>query len=145
MIKLEKLLLCCCWSSVTKSCPALCDPTNCSTPGFPVLHYLLQFAQIQIHWVSGSNHLLFCLQSFPAPGFSSESALFVKWPKYWSFSFSISPSNEYSELISFRIDWFALLAVQGALESSVAPWFKGINSLTLSFLLSNSHNHTWLL
>ena len=80
-----------------------------------------------------------CLQSFPASGsFSSESVLLIRWPKYWSFSFSISPSNEYSGLISFRMDWFALLAVQGTLTSLLQHhgWFKGINSSALSFLYS---------
>ena len=61
---------------------------------------------------------------------------FIRWPKYWSFSFSISPSNEYSELISFRIDWLDLLAVQGTLKSSPAPQFKSINYSALSFLHS---------
>ena len=65
---------------------------------------------------------------------TSESVLHIKWPKYWNFSFSISPSNEYLELISFRIDWFELLAVQGTQESSPAPQFKSISSLVLSLL-----------
>ena len=75
-----------------------------------------------------------CLQSFPASGrvFSKESVLCIRWPKYWSFS--ISPSNEYSGLISFKIDWFDLIAVQGTLESSSIPQFKSINSSVLSFL-----------
>ena len=68
--------------------------------------------------------------------FSNESALLIRWPKYWRFSFSISPSNEYSGLISLRIDWFNLLAVQGTQESSPTPQFKSINSLALSFLYS---------
>ena len=76
------------------------------------------------------------LQSCPASGFfPNESVLPIRWAKYWSFSFSISPSNEYSGLISFRIDWFDLLAVQGTLESSPTPQFKNINSSALSFLL----------
>ena len=95
---------------------------DCSMPGFPVLHYLLEFAQIHVHWIS--NHLiLLCLllllpSIFPSIRvFSSELALCVRWPKYWSFSFSINPCNQYSGLISFRIDWFDLLAVQGTLKS----------------------------
>ena len=94
-------LCCCCYCSVTLSCPTLCNPVDCSTPGFPVLHYLLEFAQ---------SHLILChpllLPSvFPSIRvFSSESALCIRWPKYWSFSFSISPSNEYSGLLSFKID-----------------------------------------
>ena len=75
-----------------------------------------------------------CLQSFPASTvFSNESVLCIRWPKYWSFSFSISPSNEYSGLICFRIDWFDLLDVWGTLKS-IAPQLKSINSLVLSLL-----------
>ena len=77
-----------------------------------------------------------CLQSFPASVFSSESVLCIRWPKYWIFSFSISPSNDYSGLISFRMDWFDLLAVQGTLEYPPTPQFKSINSSALSFLYS---------
>ena len=112
----------CC--SVAESCPTLCDPVNCSRPGFSVLHYLLEFVAQRFHRVSDAIQpfILFCpflfLPSvFPSIRvFSSELALCIRWPKYWSFSFSVSPSNEYSELISFRIDWFDL-AVQGILKS----------------------------
>ena len=98
---------------------------DCSTPGFPVLHYLLEFAQTHVHLVSDAiqpSHplppLLLLPSVFPSIRvFSNESALCIRWPKYWSFSFSISPSNEYSGLISFRIDWFDLLSVQGTLKS----------------------------
>ena len=92
---------------------------DCSTPGFPVLHYLLEFAQTHIiESVMPSNHLilghyLFVLSSV----FPNESALCIRWPKYWSFSISICPSSEYSGLISFRIDWFDLFAVQRTLKS----------------------------
>ena len=110
----------CC--SVTQSCPTLCDPMDCSTPGFPALHSLPKFAQTQsIELVIPSNHLILCHPLLLLPSifpsirvFSNESALHIKWPKYWSVS--ISPSNEYSELISFKIDWFDLLAVQGTLK-----------------------------
>ena len=91
----------------------LCDPMDCSTPGFPVLHYLLEFAQTHIiESVMPSNHLilghyLFVLSSV----FPNESALCIRWPKYWSFSISICPSSEYSGLISFRIDWFDLQSI----------------------------------
>ena len=103
------------------SCVWLCDPMDCSAPGFPVLHCLLEFAQTHVHWIGDAiwtSHPL----SLPSPPalsllsirvFSSEWALQIKWPKYWSFSFSISHSYEYSGLISFRIGWFDLLAVQG--------------------------------
>ena len=102
------------WCSVTRSCLTLCDPMDCSTPGFPVLHNLLDLAQTHVHWVSGhvsSSHLVLCHPLLLLPSvfpsnrvFSNELALFIKWPKYRSFSFSISPSNEYLGLISFRID-----------------------------------------
>ena len=116
---------CCSCYSFAKSFLTLCDPVNCSWPGFPVLCYLPEFAQIHVHWVSvmlSSLLILYhpCLlpSVFPSIGvFSSESALRIRCPKYWSFSFNISPSNEYSWLISFRIDWFHLLAVQGGLRS----------------------------
>ena len=96
---------------------------NCSTPGFPVHHQLPEFTQTHVHWlVTPSNHLILCHLLLLLPSiyptirvFSNESALCIRWPKYWSFS--ISPSNEYSGLISFRIDWFDLLAVQGTLKS----------------------------
>ena len=95
---------------------------DCSMLGFPVFHHLLEFAQTHVHWVSdtiSSCHPLLLLPSnFPSIRvFSNESALHIRWPKYWSFSFTIGPSNEYSGLISFTIDWFALLAVQGTLKS----------------------------
>jgi len=97
---------------------------NCGTLGFPVLQYLLSLFKLMfIELVVPSNHLILCcpffscLQSFPASVFSNESALRIRWPKYWSFSFSSSPSNEYSGFISFRVDWFDLLIVQGTLRS----------------------------
>ena len=113
-----------CCSLVTRSCLSLCDPMDCSTPGFPVLHYLLEFAQTHVHWVSDAIHpsypllpLLFLPWIFPSfTVFPSGLALHISWPKDWSFSFRISPSNEHSGLISFRIDWFDLLAVQGTLK-----------------------------
>ena len=111
------------WCSVTKLCPTLCDPVDCSTPGSCVLCYLLEFAQTHVHWVGDTiqpPHTLlphFFLPSiFPSIRiFSNESALRIRWPKYCSFR--IHPSNEYSGLISFRIDWFDFLAVQGTLKS----------------------------
>ena len=96
---------------------------NCSTPGFLILHYLPEFAQT-IELVMPSNHLILCcrllllLSIFPSvKAFSDESALHIRWPKYWSFNFSISPFKEYSRLISFMIYWFDLLAIQGTLKS----------------------------
>ena len=114
------------FSSVPHLCPALCDPMNRSMPGLPVHHQLLEFYSnlcplsrwchptISSSVVPFSSHL----QSFPASGsFSSESGVCIRWPKYWSFSFSISPSNEHPGLISFRMNWLDLLAVQGTLKS----------------------------
>ena len=98
---------------------------NSSTPGFPVLHYLSEFAQIHVHRVSDASNslilcrpLLFLPSIFPSIGvFFNESACHIRWPEYRSFSFSFSPSTEYSGLISFRIDWFDLLAVRGTLKN----------------------------
>ena len=145
--------LCCC-CLVTKLCPTLWDPMDCSTPRFPFLHRLLEFTQIHVPWVqwcyltisSSAAPLLPLPSIFPSIRmFSSESALHIRWPKYWSFSFSISPSNEYSGLVSFRIDWFDLLTVKGTLKSSPAPKFEGISSLALSLLygptLRSTHNY----
>ena len=103
--------------------------------------------------VMPSNHLILCHSLLLLPSifprisvFSNESALCMRWPKYWSFSFNISPSNEHPGLISFRMDWLDLLTVQGTLkESSPTPQFKSINSLALSFLYSPTHIYTWLL
>ena len=96
-----------------------------------------------IESVMPSNHLILCCPLLLPPSifpsirnFSNESVLHIRWPKYWSFSFNISPSNEYSSLISFRIDWLDLLAVQGTLKSSPTPQFKSVNSSALSFLYS---------
>ena len=113
------------FSSVAQSCLTLCEPMDCSMPGLPVHHKLLELAQTHVHRVGDAikpSHPL----SSPSPpafnlsqhqGLSSQSVLCIKGPKYWNFSFSISPSKEYSGLISFRIDWLDLLAVQGTLKS----------------------------
>jgi len=117
------------FSSVSLLCPTLCDPTDCSTPGLPVHHQLPESTQTHDHWVDDAiqpshPHFILCflllllLSIFPSIRvFSNESVLRIRWPKYWSVSFSISPSNEYSELISFRMDWLDLLAVQRTLKS----------------------------
>ena len=99
----------------------LWDPIGCSTPGLPVYHQLLELLKlVSIELVIPSTHLILCRPLLFLPSifpsfsvFSHESVLCFRWPKYWSFNFSISPSNEYSRLISFRIDWLDLLAVQG--------------------------------
>ena len=102
---------------------------------------LLKFMSIESEMPS--NHLILCCPLLFLPSifpsiraFANESVLRIRWPKYWSFSFSVSPSNEYSVLISFRMDWLNLLAVQGTLKSSPTPLFKSINSSLLSFLYS---------
>ena len=132
-------------SSVSQSCPTLCDPMNLST-GLPVHHQLPEPTKTHVHWVSDaiqpshlllspsphmsvesamlSNHLVLCRPLLLLPSifpsirvFSNESILRMRWPKYWSFSFSISPSNEHPGQVSFRLDWLDLLAVQGTLKS----------------------------
>ena len=113
------------FNSVTQSCPTLCNPMDCSKPGFPVHHHSQSLLKLMsIKSVMPSNHLTLCCplpllpSIFPSIRvFFNESVLHVRWPKYWSFSFSISPSKEYSGFISFRIDRFDLLAVQGTLKS----------------------------
>ena len=113
------------FSPVTQSCPALCDPMDCSTPGFPVHHNSRSLLKLMsIKSVMPSNHLILCgpllLLPLVFPSirvFSNDSVLCIRWPKYWTFRFSISPSNGYSGLIFPRIDWFDLFAVQGTLKS----------------------------
>jgi len=110
------------FSSVAQLCLTLCDSMNCSTSGLPVHHQLPEFTQTHVHWVSDAiqpSHAPLLLPSiFPSIRvISNGSALNIRWPKYWSFSFNISPSNEHPGLISFRMDWLDLLAVQGTLKS----------------------------
>ena len=113
------------FSSVSQLCRTLFNPMDCSTPGCPVHHQCLEPSQTHVHWVSDAIQPFHPLLSPSPPDFilSQHQGLFkwvifpVRWPKYWSFSFSISPSNEYSGLISFRMDWLDLLAVQGTLKS----------------------------
>ena len=113
------------FSSVPQSCLTLCNPMDCGMPGLPVHHQLRSLPKLMsIELVMLSNHLILCRPLLLLPSicpsirvFSNESVLHIRWPKYWSFSFSISPSNEYSGLISFRMDWMNLLAVQGTLKS----------------------------
>ena len=113
------------FSAVTQLCPTLCDPMSCSTPGLPVHHQLPEFTQTHVHQVGDAiqpSHPL-SSPSPPAPNppsirvFSNESTLRMRWPKYWSFGLSISPSNEHPGLVCFRMDWLDLLAVQGTLKS----------------------------
>ena len=128
----------------------LCDPMDCSTPGLSVHHQLLDIKLMSIESVMPSNHLVLLLLPSIFPSirvFSNESVLRIRWPKHWSFSFSISPSNVYSGLISFRIDWLDLLAVQGTLKSILQHHSSKVqNSLVLSFPYSptlTSIHHYW--
>ena len=129
---LSRVWLFCCCCSVAKSCLTVCDPVNCSTPGFPGLPSLLEFVQTHLHWIIDTiqpSHPLCPLLLLPSiflsiRVFFNELAHPIRWPKYWSFTFSISPTNEYSGLISFRIDWFDLLASKGlsTVFSSTTVW-----------------------
>ena len=153
------------FSSVIQSCLTLCDPMDGSTPGFPVIinsRSLLKLMSIES--VMPSNHFILCRPLLLSPSifpsikvFSNESVLHIRWPKYWSFSLRISPSNEYSGLVSFKMDWLVLLAVQGTLKSllqhhsskasilrcsaflvvqlSVTPWSAARGFPVLSYLL----------
>ena len=137
--------------SVAQSCPTLHDPMNCSTPGLPVHHQLPEFTQTHIHQVSDAmqpSHP----PSSPSPSapnpsqhqrFSNESTLPMRWPKYWSFSFSIIPPKEIPGLISFRMDWLDLLAVQGTLESLLQHHSSKHQFFSAQlFSQSKSHIHT---
>ena len=129
----------CC--SITKSCPTVCDPMDCSMPSFPVLQHFQNLLKLMsIESVMPSSHLtlwhpLLLSSIFPSiKVFSNKSALRIRWPKNWSFSFSISLSNEYSVLIFLRIDWFDLLAVQEFSSMFSSTIIQRINSLALSLL-----------
>ena len=137
------------FSSVTQSCLSFCDPMDCSTPGFPVHHQLPELAQTLVQKsVMPSNHLILCRPLLLLPSifprvrvFSKESVLCIRWPKCWSFSFSISPSNEYSGLISFRMGWLDLLTVQGTLKSLLQHHSSKASILLCSafFMVQLSH------
>ena len=140
------------FSLVTQLCPTLCDPRLCSTPGFPVHHQLSEFRQTHVHRVGDAiqpSHPLstpspLAFSIFPSIRvFSNESVLRMRWPKYLSFSFNISPSNEYSGLISFRMDWFDLLAVQGTLKSLLHHHYLKASILHHSafFIVQLSHSY----
>ena len=142
----------CCWL-VTKPCPTLCNPMGCSPPGFPVLHCLPEFAQIHVHWVDDAIQLSHPLSPSTPPAFSlSQHQGHFQWvsyshqmAKYWSFSFSISPSSEYSGLISLRIDWFDLLAVQETLKSLLQhhSWKASILWHSAFFITLTSIHDYW--
>ena len=124
-------------------------PCNCNTPGFPVHHQLPEFTQTHVHWVGdASSHLILChpllLLTPILPSirvFSNESTLSMSWPKYWSFNFSISPSNELPGLISFKMDWLYLLAVQGTLKSLLQHHGSKASILQSSPFFTSIHDH----
>ena len=136
---------------VVQSLSPLYDPMDCSTPGSPsftVSRNLLRFVSVES--VMLSNHLILCCPLFLLPSifpsiriFSDELTLHIRWPKYWSFIFSISPSNEYSGLISFRTDWFDLFAVKGTLESLLQHHIAKVSILWLSaiFMVQPSYSY----
>ena len=140
------------FSSVTQSCPTLCDPMDHSTPGLPVHHQLPEFTQTHVHWVSDaiqSSHPLppFLLLPSIFPHirvFSNESALRIRWPKYWSFSFNISSSSEHSGLISFRMDWSDLLAVLGTLQSLLQHHSSKASILQCSAFFTVQLSHPYM-
>ena len=131
---------------MAQTCPTLCDPMNHSTPGLPVHHQLMS-----IESVMPSSHLILChplllLPPFPPSirVFSSESTLHMRWPKYWSFSFSNIPSNEHPGLISFRMDWLDLLAVQGTLKSLLQHHSSRASILQCSAFFTVQLSHPYM-
>ena len=140
------------FSSVAQSCLTLCDPMNHSMSGLLVHHQCPESTQTHVHRFGDAIHLILCRLLLLLPSifpsiriFSNESVLRIRWPKYWSLSFNISPSNEYSRLISFRIDWFDLLAVQWrTLKSLLQHHSSKASILRLSafFMVQLSHPYT---
>ena len=142
------------FGSVTQSCLTLCDPMDCSMPGFPVHHKLLELAQTYVLQVCDAIQPSHPLSPLLLPSifpqirvFSNESNLYIRWPKYWSFSFSISPSNDYSGLISFSIDWVDLFTVPGTLKSLLQHHSSKASIVwcLAFFIVQLFHIHTWLL
>ena len=138
------------FSSVAQSCPTLCDPMNRGAPGLPVHHQIREFTQTHVHRVSDaiqpSHSVVPFSSSIPLSirVFSNESTLCIRWPKYWSFSFSISPSNEHPGLISFRMDWLDLLAVQGILKSLLQHHSSKASVLQCSAFFTVQLSHPYM-
>jgi len=140
------------FSSVAQSCLTLCDPMNCSTPGLPsITNSRSSLKLMSIESVMPSSHLMFCrplLLLPPIPPsirvFSNESALRMRWPKYWSFSFSISPSKEHPGLISFKMDRLDLLAVQGTLKSLLQHHSSKASILRCSAFFTVQLSHPYM-
>ena len=137
------------FSSVPQSCLILCNPMDCST-SLSITNFCSLLKLMSIESVMPSNHLIPCHPLFLLPSifpsirvFTNESALHIRWPKYWSFSFNISASNEYSELVSFRMDWLDLLAVQGTLKSLLQHHSSKASILQRSafFIVQLSHDY----
>ena len=141
------------FSSVAQLCPTLCDPMNHSTPGLPVHHHLPEFAQTHVHRVrdaiqpSHPNHPFLLLPPIPPSitVFSNESTLLMRWPQYWSFSFSIVPSKEIAGLISFRMDWLDPLAVQRTLKSLLQHHSSKASILQCSAFFTVQLSHPYMI
>ena len=140
------------FSSVAQSCPTLCDPMNCSKPGLiSITNSWSSLRLMSIESVMPSSHLILwhsLLLLPPIPPsirvFSKESTLCMRWPKYWSFSFSVCPSNEHPGLISFRIDWLDLLAVQGTLKSLLQQYISNASILRRSAFFTVQLSHPYM-
>ena len=144
------------FSSAAQSCLTPCDPMNCSTLGLPVHHQLPEFTQTQVRplgdAIQPSSHLILCRPLLLLPlippsirVFSSVSTLLMRWPKYWSFSFSIIPSKEYPRPISFRMDWLDLLAVQGTLKSLLQHHSSKASILQRSAFFTVQLSHPYMI
>ena len=136
-------------SSIAQSCPTLCNPMDCSIPGFPVHHQLLEFTQTHVHQVSHAIQPCHPLLLLPPVSssirvFSNESTLRMRWPKYWSFSFSIIPSIEIPGSISFRMDWLDLLAVQGTPKSLLQHYNSKASILRCSAFFTVQLSHPYM-
>ena len=139
-------------SSVTQSCLTLCNPMNRSTPGLPVHHQLLEFTKTHIHWVGDAIQPSHPLSSFSPPALklsqhqsiSNEAALPIRGPKYWSFSFNVSPSNEHPGLISFRMDWLDFLIVQGTLKCLLQHHSSKASILGCSAFFIVQYSHPYM-
>ena len=139
------------FSSVAQSCLTLCNPMNCSTPGLPVHHHLREFTQTHVHRVRDAIQPSHPLSSLLLPSippsirvFSNESTLHIRWPKYWSFSVNISSANEHPGLISFRMDWLDLLAVQGTLKSLLQYHSSKASILRCSAFFTAQLSHPYI-
>ena len=142
LLSCNKFGICCFCRSIVQSCLTICNPMDFSTPGLPVPHHQLKFVQVHAHCFSDAiqpSHPLIPLLLLPSifpsiRDFSNESPVHIRWPKYWNFTFSISPFQWLFRIDFPKIDWFDILAVQGTLRSLLQHHNKGINSLALHLL-----------